>query len=104
MRSRTRVARLEAPARPDPTLTGLPMLALALALLAALAGCGASVPPPPGPSRDGGVRALDAARALSDPDDASAATDNTGTWGGVQVPNIQDAPRLPLPPSRVPGL
>ena len=108
MRSRIRVARLAAPASPDPTtaaiLASLPPLILAATLLLTVGGCNMAVPPPPGPSPNGGVRALDAARALSDPDDESAGTDNTGTWGGVQVPNIQDAPRLPLPPSRVPGL
>jgi len=66
------------------------------------AGCGAG--PAGQPSPDAGVRAIDAARALSNPDDESATGDNTGTWGGVQMPNITDAPRLPLPPSRVPGL
>jgi hypothetical protein len=80
-------------------ITGLGAAALA-ALLAA--GCGAG---PAGlPSPDAGVRAIEADRALTDPDAESASGDNTGTWGGVQMPNIQDAPRLPLPPSRVPGL
>ena len=77
---------------------------LGTAALAALlaAGCGSG---PAGlPSPDAGARAINADRALSDPDDEGPSGDNTGTWGGVQVPNIADAPRLPLPPSRVPGL
>jgi hypothetical protein len=46
------------------------------------------------PSLDGGVRAIDSARAENDPDFALPGDTSTGRWGGVQVPNVQDAPGL----------
>ena len=83
-----------------PTMAcGLPAL---LALLAAGCAFGPAAPPPPPPS-DPGVRAMDADRGLTD-GDRGVSGSNSGTWGGAQVPNISEAPRLPLPRSRVPGL
>ena len=77
----------------------------AAALASLLAGACAlpAAPPPPAPPPDGGVRAMDTQRGMTD-GDRGMSGNNTGTWGGVQVPNMADAPRLPLPPSRVPGL
>jgi hypothetical protein len=68
-------------------------LLAAAALLAA--GCGNQAALPPAPAA-GGVRAIEADRALTD-EDAGTPDNNPGTWGGVQAPNISDAPRLRLP-------
>jgi len=73
-----------------------------IALLLLAAGC-ADAPPPRSAAPGAGVSAIDADRGLTD-DDEGGQGSNTGTWGGVQLPDVQTAPRLPLPPSRVPGL
>jgi hypothetical protein len=44
-----------------------------------------------------GVRAIDSERAMGNPDYGSSRIDSTGTWGGVQVPDIQTAPQFELP-------
>jgi hypothetical protein len=72
--------------------------ALLLPLLLGLAAC---VPgPAAGPARpaandraSGGERAIDDSRALGAPDYGTTGN-NTGTWGGQQLPNIPAAPRL----------
>ena len=71
----------------------------AIGLACLLAGCTLPPPPPPPPtgSTDPGVRAMDAARAVNNPDYQSPGTDNAGTWGGVQMPNVPTAPRFELP-------
>ena len=82
----------------------IPLKALGVASLVALLGAGcARTIPPVSDAASPGERAIDADRGLID-GDRGVSGSNTGTWGGVQTPNIQDAPRLPLPPSRVPGL
>jgi hypothetical protein len=60
-----------------------------LLLLAACAGA---------PSRQsnpfpGGERAINESRGLQAPEDGTRGN-NTGTWGGQQLPNISAAPRL----------
>ncbi len=75
---------------------------VAFAVLLA-AGCANPGNPPPPDRASAGEEAIDADRGLTD-GDMGVSGSNTGTWGGVQVPDIQSAPRLPLPPSRVPGL
>ena len=84
-----------------------PIRFLGPAALALLLAAGCADPGNPPPSGRGGVsggeRAIDADRGLTD-GDRGVSGSNTGTWGGVQVPDVQSAPRLPLPPSRVPGL
>jgi hypothetical protein len=71
-----------------------PWLFLGLALLPA-----ACAPPPPGPGpgaegpATGGVRAIDAARGRLMPEYGRPG-DDTGTFGGQQLPNVSRAPRL----------
>jgi hypothetical protein len=78
---------------------------LGMAALAALlaAGCAGNAVPPVPDAPSAGEEAINDDRGLTD-GDRGVAGSNTGTWGGVQMPDVQSAPRLPLPPSRVPGL
>lgn len=82
-----------------------PVRFLGMATLAAMlvAGCSNTAMPPPPDAASAGEEAIDADRGLTD-GDRGVSGSNTGTWGGVQLPDVQSAPRLPLPPSRVPGL
>jgi hypothetical protein len=52
-------------------------------------------PAQPGPQRapDGGVQAIDSSRGLTAPEWGRSGN-NTGSWGGQQLPNIPAAPRL----------
>lgn len=67
------------------------------------AGCADPGNLPPPDRASAGEEAIDDDRGLTD-GDMGVSGSNTGSWGGVQVPDVQSAPRLPLPPSRVPGL
>jgi hypothetical protein len=81
------------------SLHWLPAAAALSASLAVAAGCAREPPPafnPPAqqaPSPDGGVRAIDSARGLGAPEWGRSGN-NTGTWGGQQLPNIPASPRL----------
>jgi hypothetical protein len=66
--------------------------ALLVPLLVGLAACG-PVPAARNDRLTGGERAIDDSRALQAPDYGTVGN-NTGTWGGQQLPNIPAAPRL----------